>query len=1184
MVSMITNDDHEITNLKKAIAAMEAQRATLGEEVVEAGLASMRMKIAELEKRSTAPEQERKLVTILFADVVGSTRLSQHLEPDHILEIMDSGLKRLASPVEAYGGHVSRFMGDGFQAVFGTPVAHEDDPARAVRAGLQIIQEAQAYAQELKHRWELPSFQIRVGINTGVVAIGGQTEFEDTMMGLTVNLAARLESAAPPDGVLISLHTYKQVGALVEAEKHPAIHAKGFDEPVPVFLVKAMSAHPEAKRALGAYDISSPLVGRDEELKALAGALQRLKDGHGGIVGIIAEAGLGKSRLVEESHRSISGDHYLWLEGNTRIDGRSITYWPFREILRQQAGISEDDNEDQAWEKLDRSVSELLPDDKADILPYLASLLNLRIAEEYAERVKYLDGDAMRGHIFYAFRQLFVRLSQMYPVILVFEDLHWMDEASTKLLMHLLPLSQQVPLLTIGTSRPYRDSPVVSLWGFVRRDLPDCYLELRLLPLSPGESSQMVEKLLQIESMSTRGREMIIQKAGGNPFYVEEVIRSLIDNRAVEWNAATGRWKATQHIDLSYIPDTIQGLIAARIDRLGNDIKRVLRNAAVIGQSFPYSVLRAVASKVPNLDTRLLELQQVEMIMESRAKPELEFRFKHALVQEVVYESIVLQKRKALHGRVGQAIEDLYGDRLDEYYVLLAYHYAQSEAWEKAQYYLLKAGDQAGRLAADAEALTIYQQAIAAYVQAFGDEWDTLQRANLDRKIGEAYTRQGDIDQALANFHRAMSLLDAPFPTSPLQVRLAIVGESLRQTIQRLVPRLFSKRGASIESAVVDEEIYLYEDLGWIYVFQNAERFILCMLKELNLSERQKNPFGIAMASSGFGIVFDLIPIYPLAQIYHRIAMRRVEKTENPIAKGQVYFGLSVHEFYQGDIDGAIESANRSLEFYSKAGDLHLIGQGKAALALGVFQKGDLSQLAMISEELVRLGQESNVPQSWGHGLHFQGVVLRLQGKMDQAIHIQKQAGQMAEKVMDSQAQVLIRAELALCYLYSGLLAEALALLRELEDTKRGDNSLFPHAIGRVIYAQTTAYLTVAEGSSGADREKWLREANRSCRESIKFIKSLPVYLSEALFFKGKYEWLRGKTDKARRYWHRSLAEAESLGMSYALAMTHFEMGYRFGEREHLEKAGAIFSDIGAEYDAARTRKLLDRRGDGGAF
>jgi class 3 adenylate cyclase/tetratricopeptide (TPR) repeat protein len=1176
MVSMITNDEHEIANLKKAIAALQAQRATLGEEVVEAGLSSMRLKIAELEKRRTAIEQERKLVTILFADVVGSTRLSQHLEPDQILEIMDSGLKRLASPVETYGGHVARFMGDGFKAVFGTPIAHEDDPARAVRAGLQIIREAQTYAQELKHRWGLPSFQIRVGINTGVVAIGGQTEFEDTMMGLTVNLAARLESAAPPDGVLISQHTYKQVSALVDAEKQPAIHAKGFDEPVPVFLVKAMSAHSGAKQALGAYDISSPLVGRDEELKALTSALQRLKDGQGGIVGIIAEAGLGKSRLVEESRRSISGDHYLWLEGNTRIDGRSITYWPFRDILRQQLGISEDDNEDQRWEKLDRSVSELFPYDKADILPYLASILNLRMAEEYAEKVKYLDSDAMRGQIFYAFRQLFVRLSHRYPVILVFEDLHWMDESSTRLLIHLIPLSKQIPLLTIGTSRPYRDSPAVSLLEFVRRELSDCYLELPLLPLSSGESGRMVEKLLQIESMSTRVREIIIQKAGGNPFFVEEVIRSLIDNKAVEWNAVAGRWKATKHIDLSHIPDTIQGLIAARIDRLGDGVKRVLRIAAVIGQSFPYSVLDAVASKVPNLDARLLELQQVEMIMESRAKPELEYRFKHALVQEVVYESIVLQKRKALHGRVGQAIEDLYGDRLDEYYVLLAYHYTQSESWEKAQYYLLKAGDQAGRLAADAEALTIYQQAIAAYAQAFGDEWDTLQRANLDRKIGEAYTRQGDIDQALANFHRALPLLDAPFPTSPLQVRLAIVDQSLRQTIHRLFPRLFSGRGASIETAVVDEQIYIYEDLGWIYAYQNAERFFLCVLKELNLSERQKNQFGIAMASSSLGIVFDFIPVYPLARIYHRIAMQWVEKTKNPIAKGQVYLGLSFHEFYQGDIDGSIESASRSLEFYSKTGDIHLIGQGKAALALGVLQKGDLSQLAMIGEELVRLGQESNVAQSWSHGLHFQGIILRLQGKIEQAIHIQKQASQMAEKVMDFQIQALISAELALCYLYSGLLAEALPLLRVLEDNKRGDNSLIPQAIVRIIYAQLTVYLTVAEGSSGADRDKWLRESNRVCRELTKSTKSFPVYLSEALFFKGKYEWLRGKTDKARKYWHSSLAEAETLGMSYDLGMTHLELGYRFGDLEHLEKAETKFSEIGAEYDAARTRKLLE--------
>ena len=952
---------------------------------------------------------------------------------------------------------------------------------------------------------------------------------------------------------------------------------KALSSRCPPYLIKGINAHPSAKQVRSSYDISTPLVGRIEEFASLSAAIQHLGEGQGAIIGIIGEAGLGKSRLIAESHRSNSGNHYLWLKADTRIDGRSISYWPFREILHQQAGITADDSEAIAFQKLDLSVSKLFPDNPAVVLPYLASLLNLPLTRRYAEQLLYMDSDAMGRQIFFASRQFFKRLSQAQPLILVFEDLHWMDQSSTQLLKHLMPLTKQVPLLIIGTSRPYRDSPAVSLREFSRQELSDRYIELPLAPLSLGESSQMIGKMLQDEALSVRVRELIIQKAGGNPLYVEEVIRSLIDSHVLEWSGAEGKWKAAQQIDLSYIPDTIQGLIAARLDRLGDEVKRLLRIAAVIGQTFPYAVLRAVAPEFRHLDAQLLELQQVEMITAQRGKPELEYNFKHALVQEVVYASLTLQKRKELHHHVGRAMEELYAERLDEFYVLLAYHYAQSETWEKAQHYLLKAGDQAGRLAADTEALTIYEEAIMAYGQAFGEKWDTFQRANLDRKIGAAYARQGTFEQALEKFHQALSLLGAPFPTSPLRVRIAIAGELVRQIGHRIFPTLSFGRGKIANPSAVDEEILLYEDMGWIYAFRDVERFLLCPLKELNLSERQKNLFGIVMASSTLGIFFDLIPVFSIAQIYHRMAMRLVEKVKNPIAKGQVYLGLSFHAFYKGEIDTAIEYIARTNDFYFQAGDLRLLAGAKQYITVAAFQKGDFSTVAKIGRELIRIGQDSNVLPSWCHGLWAQGSVLRLQGKTVAAIDIQKQAIEMAEKVTDSQYYVLAGSELILCYLQSGQLAEALPWLEKLEALNRQDDFLLPHAVARSIYSQATTYLAAAEGSSGADREAWLGRSHRARQDFIKLSKSFPTYLPEAQYIKGKYEWLQGHRDKARQSWCSSLSAAQALGMTYNQAVAHWELGWRFENHEHLEKAEAIFSAIGAEFDAARARILLDR-------
>jgi predicted ATPase len=495
---------------------------------------------------------------------------------------------------------------------------------------------------------------------------------------------------------------------------------------------------------------------------------------------------------MAEIRHHLESENLLWLEGRALSYGQKMSYWPFKEILQRYAGIKEDDSETDAWQKLSRRITELFPSDSGEILPYLATLLSLEVKGVSAEALRHLDGEAMGRQVFLSSRRFFERLAQVKPSVVIFEDLHWADESTILLIEHLFPLIDRVPLLICGVSRPEVNAPAARLRESALKDHERRYTEIRLNPLSPTECTQLMDNLLEIENLPTRVRQLIIQKADGNPFFVEEIMRTLLDRGAVR--PENGRWKAASSIEAITIPDTVQGVIMARIDRLDEELKQVLKSASVIGRAFLYRLLKEVTEAVRELDTHLDRLTATELIREKQRIPELEYIFKHALVQESTYESILLQKRRELHTRVAQAMETLFADRLEEFSSMLAYHYAKAEQWEKAQEYLFKAGDQAGRIAADAEALAHYQQAMESYARVFGDKWDPVQRASLERKMGDAFYRRGEHQKAVECLERAFSSLGRSLPKSSREIRQAILREITMQACHRLFPRFLAKQ------------------------------------------------------------------------------------------------------------------------------------------------------------------------------------------------------------------------------------------------------------------------------------------------------------------------------------------------------------------------------------------------------
>jgi len=1116
---------------------------------------------------------ERKLVTVMFADIAGFTALAETMDPEHVRDLMNACFEQLVPVITQYGGMVDKFIGDEVMALFGAPIAHENDPERALRAAL-MMQEAIATFNAARGL----NLDTHFGINTGLVIAGGvgtSTRQDYSVMGDAVNMAAHLAHISQRGEILIGPDTYRQAHHFFDFKALGPTRFKGKAEPVPVYKLLGLRAQPAFGRGLEGRGISSPLVGRDKEVATFLGCLEKLSSGHGGLVAIIGEAGLGKSRLVTEVRQLVARPNLLWLEGRALSFSQTISYWPFLEIIQDDAGITPEDREKERWEKLERRIGTLFPEDPTEVLPYLAILLNLEVPGELAERVRYLDGETMGRQVFRTARRYFSRLAQEQPVVLVFEDVHWTDQSSAFLLEHLLPIVREGPLLLCGVGRPDPDTPALRLREIAKKDYTDCFTEILLNPLSATASCQLVVNLLKNNALPSPLLEGILQKAEGNPFFMEEVVRELIDLGALVRNKTTGRWQTTAKVDRMVIPDTLQGVVMARIDRLSEEVKQVLKLAAVIGRIFFYRVLQGVTKAGEELERHLAELQNLEIIREKSRIPEVEFIFKHALVQEATYESILLQKRRQIHRQVGECVEQFFADRLDEFYGLLAYHFSRAEEWEKAQDYLFKAGDQAGKIAADSETLEHYRQALAAYARAFGDRWDPLQRATLERKMGEALFRRGHHSQAREYLQRALISLGSPYPHSRRGILLAI-GRQLRgQALIRFLPRFLPENKREEKEGPARERCQIYAVMAWMDYFMDPHCLFLDSLLILNLAERYGFAVEAVLASMGVGLALDAVPASRLAHYYHRRAVALAEKIQQPIAIGQAYFGLALHEHLAlGDGTMALEHYRRSSRGYWEAGHLRSWASVKMAQSLLWIPSG-INDRLNLCQEVLQVSQEAGDRQAWGWGLFMLATALDQAGELEAAVAKMLQALELLKSVPDYQVLSYASGILGRCYLRRGEIQKALTVLEEgLQLSAKHHLRGFSCVPVRLYLAQ--AHLMLAELTQDPKaRLAALRKAKQAWTNAGQQVKFDQVAKVGAYRLRGQLEWLESRPDRARQWWQRSLNKAEDLGAKYESGLTHLEIGRYLKDQGHLQQAQSLFGEVGAKFDLLSAQKLL---------
>ena len=1088
-------------------------------------------------------EPERRPVTVLFADLSGFTALGEKLDPEELSALTNECLEAMVKSVFKYEGFVDKLIGDAVMALFGAPVAHEDDPERALRCALEMqkaVTEIAAVGQVA------PDLSLHAGLHTGdVVAgpVGPDLRLDYTVMGDTVNLASRLSDAAKAGQVLVSPDLLRLTLHAFEFEETPSLILKGIEGEVRALSLTGLRAEPEPAR--GIQGLFSPLVGREKEFEILEQALEDVLDGKGQIITLMGEPGIGKSRLVEELQNLALSEHkdqIAWLEGRCLSYGSTIAYWPILEMMKGWAEIREEDTEAHSARKLRLALRRAIPDRLEENYPYLASLLGLKLDDASQEKVRYLDPEALQTRIFLAVRDWVEALAKDGAVVVVFEDLHWADPSTVAVLSHLLPATDEASAMLFLVSRPERDRPWWEVKIQAETEFPHRYAEINLQPLDQAESDLLIRNLLAIEDLPKGIKGSILEKTEGNPFFVEEIIRALIDEGVIV--RQNGKWRATAKLLSLDVPDTVQGVILARIDRLPPQPRGLLQKASVIGRTFLYRILAFVADGDGQLREPLTRLQQVELIQEKTRRPELEYIFKHTLTQEVAYGTLVQDTLKDTHARVAQAIESLFPDRLEEFYGLLAHHYTGAEARDKAIDYLIKAGDQARAGYANREAVEFYGRAQELLEGSERDE-DRRRDARLLEDWAEIHLLTHEIDEAAALFEKAAAAWGS-LEEHSLEVqaifRIAWAhsqGSRWRESAEAARRGLEMAEASGADAQVLAKGyIALSRPLYWGGLDQAQGRNYV--EKALPLLEESDDAEGLGDAHRMLGLmVFDRLE---KALTHHLRAAQEHTRAGN-LGFAAMDFNNAGNVYYQqGRFDEALDATSKGLALAEKTGALNAYGVLVGTLSEIHVMLGNLDQAQEYAQEALETALRIHDRQVEEFAEMELGWVAEARADWDEAVRHYTRGLELSQYTTPFYRGIVLNA-LARIHQYTGQLDRAQELFDEAfsvaDDLGEGDRRLL------------LGWLHGTTGVWHAAREEW-----DSAEEAFK--KSLRVW--DELDDPG-------------------IQRSRSVRDHGLMLLLRAHEGDEARGREMLDEAIGFFRSIGDQFDLGETERGLARLG-----
>lgn len=1051
-----------IAQLDAAIRAQEALRPALGDAVVDVTLSALQAQLAALHlvkatHKAHTPidadslitqlqrylpqelagkmralgriEGERRQVTVMFADISEFTTMSERLDPEDVVALTNEVLKELAEAVYQYEGYIDKFVGDAVMAVFGAPVAHEDDPERALRAALAMRE----CMENCNRRWAERlgrSLILHIGINTGLVIagnVGSDLRLSYSVMGDTVNTASRLRDSANPGQILVSQNTYRLTREAFTFLALEPIVVKGKREPLAVYDLQRARLLPGKVR--GVHGLAQVFVGREHEQALLRNVVDNLSAGHGCIVTVTGEAGIGKSRLIAEWLAN-EAERALWLEGRAFVHTTSLSYGPFLDLLRRFAGIRDEDDEARVRTRLYATVERFFPGNTVAHALFV-NLFALRLTPEETSLLSGLPPQGLRERLFGLLEELLVLLARQQPTVLVIDDAHWADATSIDLIEHLAALIDRVPLAMVVALRPNMSEAVSRLLTALEAHSRERCVAVALAPLSQSCGVEMAQRLLSMDDLPERLRALIVQKADGNPFFVEEIIRALIERGAIARYGPGDSWDMTPLIDTVSVPDTLQGMVMARLDRLPADTKWLVQQASVIGRVFFYRVLSQMAEGAATVDAHLGRLEREELIRVNGRRPEVEYIFSHALTQEVAYESLLGPRRRELHRRVGEAMVCVFAERLSEFQSIIGEHFLRGEAWDKAAHYLAQAGDAAARLYAHPEARLHYARALEALSHLpAAEEYRRLRVDLVTRYVSISWSAE-PLDQSFARLLEVKAFLKR------------LPGPDGRPGSDRL-------RWATV-----------HYWMGRIQYLRNLpQEAVVYYQQVLSVARELGDPELIAMPSSFIGQAIGVQGQFARAEPLLKRAIDPLERAANwqEWIRAVGFYGACLAA--QGNHAAGVVEVQRVIRVAREKNFNVGVAMGHIYLAAISLFGGDLSAMLDASRRVIDLAHQTGDPLIcyFGYGLRgwAEGRAGNYPAARSDLEHAQAIAHGIGTSVMLSDWFMAASAEIAVG---EGRYADACALAEQLVQATETNGAIFAEGIAQRAWGQALAAL-----------------------------------------------------------------------------------------------------------------------------
>lgn len=1112
---------------------------------------------------------ERRRVTMLFCDVQGSTTAAERLDPEEWAEVMNGAFEHLIAPVYRYEGTLARLMGDAVLAFFGAPISHEDDPERAVLAGLDILSEIEPYKQRVAREWGI-DLNLRVGINSGLVvvgAMGSDLRVEYTAMGDAVNVAARMEQTAAAGTVQISEQTQQFVEKLFEFEDLGDIDVKGREGSVRSYRVVRSLERPATVR--GIDGLHAPLIGRDAELATLREAFDSVFKGQGRVISVMGEAGLGKSRLVAELKERLEAEGELgrvsWHEGRALSYETATPYTPVKGILKSLAGLSGHESPAEAWWRIEELVRRALPGRVADVAPFLGSVISAELPPELTQRVSYLQPPQMRMEIFRSVLELIEALASERPLVLTFEDLHWSDSASIDLVLELLNLAERSMLLLVLVFRPRRQEASWRVHEAAERDHPHLYTPIQLAPLADAETRELVAELLAVDGLAGSVREMILSRSEGNPYFLEEVIRSLIDQQLVVHE--DGRWVATSAVADVAVPDTLSAVLTTRLDQLTAEARSVAQAASVIGREFRYDELAAVMEEVSGLDEALLELQSRELVREISRVPKRVFRFKHALLQEAAYETVLLKRRVELHAALAGFLERLQPERVED----IAGHLVRARQQERAIPFLVAAGERAVQAYALPEAIERLELAL----ELMGDEPDRALMRRALEGVGAAKELCFDYEGAREAYARLRAegegCGDTPMRVSGLNKLALLRGHYFDERDEALSDlaesRAMAEDSSDGEGLVESCMFQCYLRTGYAE-FDEVEHYMNEVTRIGNeLGMEEPTLFGM----THFANTLAYLTRFDEALEQGELALKRAEELGNLKYQAQLLtFVIPICRMRNGDMVEAMAALERGMEVAQRIGDREsevfaTTLQGKVAMAQGAYEDA----LALF-RRTVAAAEATGIPYMRALGLCVTGSCYEQIGgaMLDRALEYHRQTAEVMDLPTGGTLGAWLWSEIGLCALSAGDVERA----KSLFDRALNEQSAPMHLM-RPLALHGACAAALAEGAVDEARE-WFAELEAYVRSREMMDQYAPLALLGA-----RVEGAGGDHDAALARFEECDQMASPAGMKRLQLELHAGRARSFDALGRGEEASAardsarqVMDEIAAAFEDGELR------------